>query len=85
MNEDIEEGASGSAYDESLNTKAGKRKREENPQAAAKAVAKKEEAASLAAGMDWKGMLAKGTLQKATVAQLKAYCQTKQCPEVIDW
>lgn len=62
-------------YDHLLGSNAGsKRKREPDPEAAAKAAAKKEDAETKLAGMDWNGMLAGGTLKKATVPQLKAYC-----------
>ena len=64
-------------YDYLLESKAGsKRKRESAPEAAAKAAAKKEDAENKLAGMDWHAMLAGGTLKKATVPQLKAYCAT---------
>jgi len=65
-------------YDYLLGSKAGgsKRKRESDPVASAKAAAKKEDAENKLAGMDWHAMLAGGTLKKATVPQLKAYCAT---------
>ena len=65
-------------YDYLLGSKAGgsKRKRESDPVASAKAAAKKEDAENKLAGMDWHAMLAGGTLKKATVPQLKAYCTT---------
>jgi hypothetical protein len=64
-------------YDHLLGSKAGsKRKRESAPEEAAKATAKKEDAENKLAGMDWHAMLAGGTLKKATVPQLKAYCTT---------
>jgi hypothetical protein len=62
-------------YDHLLGSKAGSKRKRES-EADAKAAAKKEDAENKLAGMDWHAMLAGGTLKKATVPQLKAYCAT---------
>ena len=56
-----------------------KRKREDDPEVAAakalKEAAKKEENDRLVSEVDWQDMLTAGTLKKAKVNQLQAYCQ----------
>ena len=52
-----------------------KRKREVDPDAAAKNEAKKTETLRKAGATNWGQMLKEGTLDKATVPMMQAYCQ----------
>jgi len=63
-------------YDVEMESKSagGKRKREVDPEAAAKATEKKEDAQRMVSETNWSSMLANNSLSKATMPMLKAYC-----------